>query len=111
MARGKPPLRAFITGTQKEQLKARQRVAAVLSGLGIEPVLAEDAPSAAESPETWCLMQAAECDLAVGVYGNRYGVIPPGMQVSVSELEFNRAREIHRRLEAVERETGFAKPE
>ena len=93
MARSKPPLRAFITGTQEEHLEARQRVATVLRELGIEPVLAEDAPSSAESPETWCLTQAVECDLAIGVYGNRYGAIPPRMQVSVSELEFNRARD------------------
>jgi len=93
MARGKPPLRTFITGTQKEHQAARQRVATVLRDLGIEPVLAEDAPSAAESPETWCLAQAAECDLTIGVYGNRYGDIPSRMQLSVSELEFNRARD------------------
>jgi uncharacterized protein DUF4062 len=94
MARGKPTLRAFISGTQKEQLHERQRVAAVIRALGIEPVLAEDAPGAAESPETWCVTQAAECDLLIiGIYGDRYGAVPPGMQVSVSELEFNRARD------------------
>src|SRR5262245_47264437 len=93
MARSKPFLRAFVSGTQKEHVEARRRVAAVLRHLGIEPVVAEDAPSAAESPEPWCPTQAAECDLVVGVYGNRYGDIPSGMQVSVSELEFTRARD------------------
>src|SRR5437667_5733074 len=93
MARSKRPLRAFITGTQLEHLDARRRVAAVIRDLGIEAVLAEHAPSAAETPETWCLTQATECDIVIGVYGNRYGAIPPGMQISVSELEFNRARD------------------
>jgi len=39
-----------------------------------------------------CLEMARECDIYLGIYGARYGWVPPGDQVSVTEMEFQEAR-------------------
>ncbi len=40
-----------------------------------------------------CLADVAECDLHIGLVGRRYGFIPPGESLSITELEYNQARQ------------------
>ena len=41
---------------------------------------------------TSCLAEVAECDLYIGIVGRRYGFIPPGEAVSITQLDYEEAR-------------------
>lgn len=89
---GGGPLRVFVSGTQEDLQEERAKAAEVIRSVGGEPLLAETSGSIASSSEEVCVRLAASCDLYVGIYGLRYGSVPPKMTVSVTELEFETAR-------------------
>src|SRR4030095_13084959 len=41
-----------------------------------------------------CRKEIKECDLFIGLYAYRYGFIPPNSQVSITEQEFDNARDL-----------------
>ncbi len=46
-----------------------------------------------ESTEA-CLDEVADCELFVGIYAHRYGYIPDGKDISITEQEFNHAKKL-----------------
>jgi hypothetical protein len=47
-------------------------------------------------PSDACLSEIEDCDLFVGIYAHRYGYIPDGSMVSITEAEFRHARELNK---------------
>jgi len=70
----------------------RNRAAEVIEVLGHEAIRAETHGSTGSPALNICLDMAKTCDLYVGIFGARYGSVPPGLSVSVTELEFDMAR-------------------
>jgi hypothetical protein len=48
--------------------------------------------SSTDDPITKCLIKVRECDLFIGIYGQRYGFIPEGHDKSITELEYIEAK-------------------
>lgn len=94
-------MRVFISSTCHDLIDARAEVAALLTEMGIDPVLSDDKLSDFEvrhdvnSIET-CLVNVDSCDEVIVILNQRYG---PSLEsfgyghFSATHLEYNRARE------------------
>jgi hypothetical protein len=87
-------MRIFVSSTYRQLASYREvmRLAIEKSGhtfLGMEYFSAQDAP-----PLNVCLQELETADVYVGVLGTIYGSSPPGQDLSYTELEYNRAREL-----------------
>ena len=85
-------LKIFISSTMKDLQAERQAVKQAIADLRLEAVRAETLGSQPVSSRQACLEMARQCDIYLGIYGARYGWVPPGDQVSVTEMEFQEAR-------------------
>lgn len=99
-------LRIFISGTQGDMAAERDTAELVIRSAGHDPVRAETRGSVAVPPLHVCIDMAITCDLYVGIFGPRYGTVPNGLPVSVTELEFNMARGADPRKILVYRKVG-----
>jgi len=85
-------LKIFISSTMTDLQAERQAVEQAIADLRLEAVRAETLGSQPMSSRQACLEMARQCDIYLGIYGARYGWVPPGDQVSVTEMEFQEAR-------------------
>lgn len=65
---------------------------AVKQALGGECVIVESYVADERSLRDSCLADVAACDLYVGIIGLRYGFVPKGQDLSITELEYREAR-------------------
>ncbi len=86
-------LKIFISSTMTDLQAERQAVEQAIAELRLEAVRAETLGSQPVSSREACLEMARQCDIYLGIYGARYGWVPPGDQVSVTEMELQEARE------------------
>jgi hypothetical protein len=77
-------MRVFISSTYRDLVPHRER----LDVRGMEEFAAQDQP-----PLATCLAALAECDIYIGVVGERYGSSPPDEARSYTELEYESASE------------------
>ncbi len=84
--------KAFISSTSIDLLEHRKQVAEACQRLGYWPIGMETWPAQDADAETVCLRKVDGCELFIGVYAFRYGWTPPGYEVSISELEYERAK-------------------
>lgn len=86
-------LKIFISSTMTDLQAERQAVEQAIAELRLEAVRAETIGSQPVSSRQACLEMARQCDIYLGIYGARYGWVPPGDQVSVTKMELQEARE------------------
>lgn len=84
----------FVSSTYRDLAEYREiiRLALETSGYhfhGMEHFPAQDRP-----PLDACLGALDDSDVYVGIVGGLYGSSPPGRQLSYTELEYRRAREL-----------------
>jgi len=89
----KPPVRVFVSSTFHDNRQRRQIVEdailrARLVPVGMERFTASSTPTVEE-----CLRLVGESDWFVGVIAHRYGWIPEGSEHSITELEYDTAKE------------------
>lgn len=85
-------LKIFISSSMTDLQAERQAVEQAIADLRLEAVRAETLGSQPVPSRQACLEMARGCDIYLGIYGARYGWVPPGEQVSVTEMEFQEAR-------------------
>jgi hypothetical protein len=86
-------LKIFISSTMTDLQAERQAVEQAIAELRLEAVRAETLGSQPMPSRQASLEMARQCDIYLGIYGARYGWVPPGDQVSVTEMELQEARE------------------
>jgi hypothetical protein len=84
----------FISSTSRDLLDHRAAVAKGLLNAGYHPIDMANFMARPEGATSACLKEVAESDLFVGVYAWRYGYIPPGAEVSITEQEFIEAERL-----------------
>ena len=94
--RGRESFRVFISSTYLDNAERRKVVEdavlrADMQPVGMERFTASPHP-AVEKCEDW----ARECDIYVGIVAHRYGWIPAGHEVSITELEYDAAKKAGR---------------
>jgi hypothetical protein len=86
------PMKAFLSSTFKDLESYRAAVITRLRRLdGVTVRCMEDFGARVGSPKEFCLREARECDLFIGVIGQLYGFIPDGDETSITEQEYQAA--------------------
>lgn len=90
-------MKVFLSSTFKDLEQYRSAVIARLRRLDDVVVRCmEDFGARAASPKDFCLREARDCDLFIGVLGHLYGFIPEGDDASITEQEYLAADEAGR---------------
>ena len=86
--------RVFLSSTFTDLVDYRQTVQRALRQLGAIDVSMEHFGARDERPADECVrLVRQESDLFVGIYAHRYGYVPDGADISVSEMEYAAASE------------------
>ncbi|MFX0095463.1 MAG: DUF4062 domain-containing protein [Candidatus Hodarchaeota archaeon] len=89
---GKKARKVFLSSTYEDLKTYRQRAIEVLKLLGLEVVYMETFSAQPQPSLETSLKVLADCELFVGIYAHKYGIIPPAQEHSIIELEYNEAR-------------------
>ncbi len=83
-------MRVYLSSTLNDLGPERE---AVRKALGGNCTVVESYTADERSVRESCLADVAGCGLYIGIIGRRYGFIPPGQPFSITELEYQQARE------------------
>jgi len=86
------PRRVFVSSTFVDLEDYRVAVRKVIKRLGADDVAMEQFGSREDRPRDECVrIVQEECDAFIGIYAHRYGFVPKGDTVSISEIEYEAA--------------------
>ncbi len=85
-------MRVYISSTSEDLKEYRAAVIAAIKLLEHEPVAMEYYVASPVTPVDKCLRDVIGCDLYVGLFAWRYGFIPDGYELSITELEYREAK-------------------
>ncbi len=84
--------KVFVSSTSVDLAPYRQAVREVIQDLGAEDIAMEKFGARDERPKQACLdMIQEEADIFIGIYAHRYGFIPDGDSISITEAEYHAA--------------------
>ena len=81
-------MKVFVSSTYEDLKEYRQAVRDAILGLKNQPLMMEHFITEGEPPNEECLKRVEESDVVIGIYAYRYGSIPPGEKISVTEQEY-----------------------
>src|SRR5215510_11273741 len=84
----------FISSTSRDLLDHRAAVSKALLNAGFHPIDMANFMARPEGATSACLKEVAVSNLLVGIYAWRYGYIPDGAEVSITEQEFIEAERL-----------------
>jgi hypothetical protein len=86
--------RVFLSSTFRDLADYRRTVQGAIRQLGAVDVSMEQFGARDERPSDECVrLVRQESDLFVGIYAHRYGYVPDGADISISEIEYRAASE------------------
>jgi tetratricopeptide (TPR) repeat protein len=86
-------LTIFLSGTIEDLREERVALRTQIGPPLYQIIAAEDWGTRYHPPRDLCIRAARESDVYLGLYGGRYGWKMPGDEISVTEWEFNTARD------------------
>jgi Domain of unknown function (DUF4062) len=89
-------MKIFLSSTYVDLIEYRQAATEALERLGQQVGRMEIFGARPMEPSDACLSEIADCNLFVGIYAHRYGHIPDGSLVSITEAEFRHARKLNK---------------
>lgn len=84
-------MKTFLSSTYVDLVDHRAAAAEAIERLGQQVGRMEVFGARPDEPAEACLTEIEECDLFVGIYAHRYGYVPDGGVVSITEAEFDHA--------------------
>jgi len=94
-------VRVFLSSTYLDLKKYRDLVAEAIARLGNSTSRMEIFGARPEAPPFACLHEVEQCDLFVRIYAHRYGYVPPGQVVSITEEEYRYAKSLGKSIFAI----------
>jgi len=89
------PYRVFLSSTFSDLATYRATVQGAIRQLGAIDVSMEHFGARDERPVDECIrLVSDQSDLFVGVYAHRYGFVPDGAKISISEIEYQTASNV-----------------
>src|ERR1044072_2582026 len=86
--------RVFLSSTFTDLADYRSTVQGAIRQLGAIDVSMEHFGARDERPADECIrLVRQESDLFVGIYAHKYGYVPDGAEISISEMEYKAASE------------------
>lgn len=86
-------MRIYLSSTSVDLKPFREAVLAALRRMGHEAAAMEDYGAEDLFPADKCVADVQSCQLYVGVFAWRYGYVPADRQISITEMEYNAAKE------------------
>ncbi|MEO1260770.1 MAG: DUF4062 domain-containing protein [Bacteroidota bacterium] len=83
----------FISSTARDLPEHRKQVQDACHRQGYFPQMMEHLPANSENAISASLKMVDEADFYIGVFALRYGYVPDGHDISITEMEYNRAVE------------------
>jgi HAD superfamily phosphoserine phosphatase-like hydrolase len=84
--------RVFVSSTFSDLVDYRASVRDAIQKLGAVDIAMEKFGSNDERPKDLCIrIVSAETDIFVGIYAHRYGFMPAGYTISISQMEYEAA--------------------
>lgn len=87
-------MKVFLSSTYNDLIAHRQAAHDALEQLGLHVIWMEAFGARPEESTKACFKEIEECELFVGIYAHRYGYIPEGTDVSITEQEFDHAQKL-----------------
>ena len=84
-------MKVFVSSTYEDLKAYRATVRRAIQKLGHHPIMMEDFVSSSKPPKNECLEKLEESDVLLGIYAYRYGFVPRGDEISITELEYRHA--------------------
>jgi len=84
-------MRILVSSTSKDLKEYRLKVRDAILGQGHHPIMMEYMGAGKRTPKEESLNKVKESDVFIGIYAHRYGFIPPGEEISITELEYRQA--------------------
>lgn len=84
----------FISSTYVDLVDYRRKAIEVVNRYKCLPLAMEHFLAQSKDPETVCTDEIKECDIFIGIYAHRYGFIPEGNAKSITQLEYELAKEL-----------------
>jgi sugar/nucleoside kinase (ribokinase family) len=82
-------MKIFISSTFEDLSRHRAAVSRAIEGLGHLPDRMEIFPAIPGEPLRVSLNKVKDADVFVGIYAHRYGSVPEGSEVSITEAEYD----------------------
>lgn len=86
-----PRLTVMISSTARDLPEHREQVMKACLAQGMFPQMMEQLPASDAGAVAASLAMVDEADVYLGVIGWRYGTVPAGYDISITEMEYNRA--------------------
>lgn len=87
-------MKVFLSSTYNDLIAHRQAAHDALEQLGLHVIWMGAFGARPEESTKACLDEIEACELFVGIYAHRYGYIPEGTDVSITEQEFDHAQSL-----------------
>jgi len=83
----------YLSSTYSDLRKQREAIYKLLRRIGHDVIAVEDYVASDERPIERCIADVKSSDVYLGLIARRYGYVPPGQELSITELEYRAARE------------------
>ncbi|MDB6124001.1 MAG: hypothetical protein JWQ71_2994 [Pedosphaera sp.] len=83
----------MISSTAVDLPEHRKQAMDACLRVGVFPIAMEHLPATDADAIAESLRMVNEAEIYIGIYGQRYGTVPKGYDISITEMEFNRAVE------------------
>lgn len=87
-------MKVFVSSTYVDLREHRRAVCDILLRLKLQPVAMEFFGAEPTDPTSVCSQEIRDCDIFVGIYAHRYGYVLEDKQKSITEHEFDLARNL-----------------
>jgi tetratricopeptide (TPR) repeat protein len=94
MLKGRPELQVFLSSTSLDLREHREAIRQRCEALGYRLLAMEEFGAQDDAASDVSLREIAACHVFVGVYARRYGYVPPGASRSVTEMEYDEAKQL-----------------
>lgn len=91
-------MKVFISSTYKDLIDYRAAAIRAVEGTNYQASKMEVFGARAEEPVVACLKEVAASDLFIGIYAHRYGHMPTGSDISITEMEYVHAKECGKKI-------------
>ena len=86
-------VKVLISSTYLDNVERRRVVEDAVLRADMQPVEMERFAASQHPTVDECRRMARECELFVGIIAHRYGWIPDGYELSITELEYDAAKD------------------
>jgi hypothetical protein len=89
-------MKVFLSSTYKDLIDYRAAAIRAVEGTNYQASKMEVFGARPDEPLHACLKEVEESDLFIGIYALRYGYIPEGADISITEMEYVHAKKLGR---------------